>query len=141
MPRLQFFYAPYPGDVTPQPMALAAAINTMNGKHFEFVGILDTGADQSSLSADLLEKLDVDPRYLTEAEIGAVGGRVPALACDFIRVGLIDMSSGKYIFPNQQDPVPLHFSRGPFSLIGRQSLLDHCVATFDGPRKIVTLDF
>lgn len=48
---------------------------------------------------------------------------------------------GKYKFPNRQDPVPLHFSMGPFSLVGRQSLLDHCIATFDGPRKIVTLDF
>lgn len=141
MPRLKFFYAPYPGDVTLQPMALVAAINTMNGRHSEFVGILDTGADQSSLSSDLLEKLDVDPRYLTETEVGAVGGRTPALACDFIRIGLIDISSGKYTFLNGQDPVPLHFSMGPFSLVGRQSLLDLCVATFDGPGKIVTLDF
>lgn len=122
-------------------MATAVAVNLLNGRSKKFLAFLDTGADQTSLSGDLLEDLDIDPESLPEIPIGGAEGTTDALACDFIKIGFLGMPSMKKYFPNGEYRVPVHFSRGPFNLLGREELLDLCIAMFDGPNGRVTLEF
>jgi hypothetical protein len=122
-------------------MAAAVAINTLNGKSSEFVGIVDTGTDQTTLSRALLSKLGIDPFTLKEIEVGGAEGLVKALYCDFIRVGFLEVPGLRQHFPVGTNPVPVHFSQGPFNLLGQESFLNRCLLTFDGPGQIVTIDF
>src|SRR5574342_801888 len=112
MPRLQYGY--FQVGSARGPWAPAVAINTLNGKSHEFLGVLDTGSDQVSLSEDILLKLDIDRSSLLEVSIGGVEGLGFARFCDFVKIGLIEVPSLRNHFPNGVDPVPCHFSRGPF---------------------------
>jgi hypothetical protein len=123
-------------------MAYAVAINTLNGRSSEFLGIIDTGADSITLTSDLLRNLGIAPLSLPEIDVGGVHGVASARHCDFVKIALVDMSDISLHFPNGDTPVPLHFSSGsPFSLLGRGAFLDQCVALFDGPGQLVTIEF
>jgi hypothetical protein len=122
-------------------MAPAIAINTRNGKSSEFIGILDTGADQTCLSVRLLRGLGIDPDTLKSVNVGGTEGVAPALDCSFIQIGLMEFPALRRHFPNGSAPVPLHFSSGPFCLFGQQSFLELCRVVFDGPNQAVLVDF
>jgi hypothetical protein len=122
-------------------MAPGLAINTLNGKSSEFVAVLDSGADQTTLTQDLLDDLEIDPLPLQEIPIGGAEGIVNARYCEFLRIGLLEFPGLRKHFPNGLDPVPVHFSRGPFNLLGRQAFLNLCKVTFDGPNQTVLLEF
>lgn len=142
MSLIQYGYFSYPGDPTARPMAAAIAINLLTGKSKKFLGILDTGADSVTLTSDLLIGLGVDPDTLKETDVGGVNGIGLGKKCKHIKIGLIDPISTRNYFPNNDLPVPVVFSAGsPFCLLGRNSFLNLCTATFDGMAKLVTLDF
>lgn len=141
MPLLQYPYQLFPNDPDPRPMALGLAINTLNGRWVEFVGILDTGADQTSLSKSLLQDLDIDPQSLTIIPVGGAEGPMPALYCDFIRIAFLELPLKQERSPNGHAPVPVHFSQGPFNLLGRELFLNLCRVCFDGPNRVTTVEF
>ncbi len=120
-------------------MAAAIAVNTLNGQSSEFIGIVDTGADQTTLSRALLTKLGIDPSTLKGIEVGGAEGVVPTLYCGFLRIAFLELPGLQQHFPNGANPVPVHFSQGPFSLFGQESFLGLCVATFHGPGQTVVI--
>lgn len=140
MPALDFPYQPiFPGGLL-RPMVKAVALNILNGRTAEFVGLLDTGADQTSLTQKLLGELGINPSDLEDDRAETPVGGDPIKLCDFLQIGILH--ENHVYFPNGDHPVPAHFSKGATTcLIGQKSFLRHCVATFDGPRRIVTIDF
>lgn len=141
MPRLQYHYSRIANDSIATPWAPAFAVNLLTGKFTPFMGILDTGSDQVCLSEDLLRNLEINPGDLPEISIGGVDGVAPARSCDYLKICLADSLSPKCHFPNGDSPVPVHFSREPFSLLGREQFLDRCKVIFDGPRQSVLIEW
>jgi hypothetical protein len=140
MPVLSFPYRSIiPGGLL-RPMVNAVAFNPLNGLKADFIGLLDTGADQVSLTSSLLAKLGIDPDSLEDDQAETPSGLKPIKFCDFLQIGI--EHDGVVYFPNGEHPVPLHFSRrSPDSLLGQMSFLRLCIATFNGPGRTVTLDF
>lgn len=123
------------------PMAVGIAINTLNGRSARFLGFIDTGADQTSLSGDVALALGIDLLSLPSVPVGGAEGTTDAKFCDFVKIGFAEVPSLRQHFPNRKDAVPVHFSRGPFNLLGRESFLDLTKATFDGPNSSVQIEF
>lgn len=142
MPRLSYPYSPLPEYPTPRPMAPAIAINLLNGKSSQFVGILDTGADYVSFPEGLIDVLEIDRGLLLNTEVGGMHGIGPVKMYDFMKIGLLELPSTVAFFPNHNDPIPVHFKTGsPFFLLGQKSFLSNCIASFDGIKKVSTISF
>ncbi len=144
MPQFRYTYSKLPGELISRPFASGIIHNPFNGKVAPIVGLLDTGADSTSLTWGLLDMLQIDPESLPLARIKGIDGAVRGEVrwCDFLQVGLIDPILETTYFPNDVEPVPLHFSKDlEMNLFGRNSFLNLCSVRFDGPREYVTLDF
>jgi len=136
-PYFQPLHAPMP-----RPYAICIAVNTLNKKSAEFLGVLDSGADGLTLTADLANNLGIDLEELPEERILGVHGIGGSKYCDFISVGLFDTARMRHYFPGGKAAVPAYFSASsPSSLLGRRAFLDLSIVTFDGPKQIVHLDF
>ena len=141
MSILRYPYFAIPGHRL-APMAIGIAINILNGSTSKFLGFVDTGADQTSLSSDILQELGIDPNSLPIVPVGGAEGTTGAGYCDFLKIGFLELPSlRQQHFPNGRDRVPVHFTKGPFHLFGREHFLDRCKATFDGPNGSVQLEF
>lgn len=140
MPTIHQPYWAYPRDSKERPLVPAMATNIRNGASVGFVGLLDTGADITTLTEDLLANLRIDPSTLPLIEVGGVHSIASVPFCSFIRISLVEFPSMRLYSPNGDDPVPLQFSQSPFCLLGRESFLDLCDVTFSGPRRTVTID-
>lgn len=141
MPILEYPYLAYPGHHINRPMAPCVAINTRNGRSREFFGILDSGADQTSLTEDVFDDLEINLEALRKITVGGAEGYAPTRFCDFIRIAFLERLSMREYFPNELYSVPLHLIHGPFSLLGRELFLDLCVVKLDGPNQIGTVTF
>ncbi len=141
MPSLVYSYRSYPAADQPRPIIPCIAVNILNGKSVEFFAIVDSGADQTALTEDIFEDLEVDLDNLPRAQVGGGEGTYPTVVSDFLKIAFIEESSEREFWPNKSRPVPAHLIHGPFCLLGRESLLDLCVVTFDGPSELVTVAF
>lgn len=139
MADLEYPYQKYPKH-SRMPVALCFAVNTINGRFTEFVGIIDTGASETALTEDVLLDLDIDLKSLPEDDAGGSGGSFKTLVCDFLRIAFVQPVTFKKFWPNGADPVPSSLTQGPFSLLGRDSFLDRCILTFDGPDQMAYID-
>lgn len=141
MSSISYKYTTPLSNGTRRPIAAAVAFNIRNGREAPVFGILDTGADQTTLTVDLLRALDIDPDDLEDFPVVGVHGGGLVKKCDFIAIGLIGPENSIH-FPNGRDPIPLHFAeKTPDCLLGMDSFLNRCSVLFDGPRQIVTVKF
>lgn len=140
MARLSFGYSSlFPGGLL-RPMVDAVAINLLNGFEADFTGILDTGADYISLEWTFLEKLGIDPRDLKRDDIETPSGGASMERCNFIEIAI--EHEGRRYHLNGEGPTPVLFTPPDTScLLGQNSFLRNCIATFNGPGRVVTLDF
>jgi len=141
MSKLRYFYSILPGSIVLRPYVPAVAINLLNGKSSEFVAVLDTGADKTTLSDEILEKLEIDISSLPVSPVWGIQEAVPLPVCDFIAIGLVEFRTGLQHFPNDQKPVPAYFAPRPSNLLGRDSFLNLCRTCFDGPNQFAELEF
>lgn len=142
MPFLKYPYFTFPGSARPRPVAPVVAFNTLNGKSAEFVGILDSGADSTTLTVDIARILGINLSTLPSEQVGGVHGIDDARFCDFLKISLLHPSSRQTYSPNRDSEIPIFIPRGArFCLLGQRNFLEHCVSIFDGPKNIVSLDF
>lgn len=141
MASLRYPYGYLPGHSVIRPLVKAVAINLLNGKDAEFIGIVDTGADQTALSDELIDILEIDDQLLPWAPIGGAEGFADCMSCDCVKIAFLEEVSLERYFPNGAGAVPLHFTDGPFNLLGQQSFLDKVISSFDGPRQEVSIHF
>lgn len=142
MPQLQYPYFKFPGNYKPRPVASIAVINPYNGLGTELVGILDTGADSTTLTEDIAQILKIDLNSLPSHPVGGVHGINTAKYCDFLQIEIVDPLTQIHHSLSKHTPVPVYFSSGTiFHLIGQRNFLEHCISTFDGPLNQVSIQF
>jgi hypothetical protein len=122
---------------------MCAATNLRNGLYRAFMPLIDTGAEITILSTNLLMLLGIDRNTLVEAPIDGIGGGRPAWVCDYIQISFLDVRPGnvKEHFPNKGSHVPLKFTEGSFNLLGQELFLDLCIMKFNGPKKETLVRF
>lgn len=141
--EIRYVYSVLPGYPIPRPYVSALAINILNGKSVDFPAVLDTGADKTTLSQAVLKRLNIDPLTLPREPVRGIGKVIYLPFCDFIRISIVDIRTHRNEFPNGYDTVPLYvdLAEGSSNLLGRESFLDLCKVTFDGPKQRLTIEF
>lgn len=143
MPDIRYPYRAPSGKTFLRPLAICAATNVRNGLVKVFLPLIDTGAEITILSTNLLRLLEIDRNTLVEDPISGVGGGRQAWLCDYIQISFLDERGGKIKehFPNKGSHVPLKFIEGSFNLLGQELFLDLCILKFNGPRKETLVSF
>lgn len=142
MPLLEYPYFTFPSARRPRPVAPIVAFNVLNGRSAEFVGILDSGADTTTLTTDIAHVLGIDLSTLPSEIVGGVHGTGDANFCDFLKLSLLHpLSRQEYSLSGNRE-VPVFFPEGNmYCLLGQRNFLEYCVSVFNGPQRIVSLDF
>ena len=143
MTDIRYPYRAPSGKEFLRPLALCAATNVRNGSFRVFLPLIDTGAEITILSTNLLTLLGIDRNTLQEDPISGIGGGRRAWICDYIQISFLDERGGavKEHYPNKGSHVPLKFTEGSFNLLGQELFLDLCVLRFNGPKKETLVGF
>ena len=110
-------------------------IQTRDGSWIKAPFLLDTGADRTVLSADILQALPFQP-IVTESQLGGVGGvvRVPVIET---RIRLTRANNGKVMFRGQYAAI-MAVEALDISVLGRD-VTNLFAVIIDWPQRFVCL--
>lgn len=144
MPTLQYPYQQRQEHHVDIPIATVIVRNPENDRFLPPLRlVLDTGADCSTLRADLMPSLGLDRQRLQQAPITGMGRKHTEVGwMAWLSMAFFDAETGEEHYPNGNDPIPVVFIEDlRDNVAGRSLFLNKCHVAFDGISRVVTVTF